>query len=288
MDASRSRVRRLVLALSGAVTAIVLAVASPAHAAVQGLQLVWSESDYSSTWWRSPDAYCPSGKSLVGMGTWLDYNDNILFRGLVPIQGNASNPIGAQAAAHEGLNGTAQQWRQTTYAICGYTPSGLVKIESGSPSSSTNLKTWTASCPSGKKVLGAGGTVHYGDGRVKVDEIRPNETLDQVTVTASEDQYGTGESWSVRAYAICAYPPPGLVRVRSAVSNGWNRSVGVSCPSEKVLLSVAGGVTANDMRRLRVTHLYPFDTDAAEAEVRTNSTSGLTGEVRAYAICADG
>ncbi len=126
---------------------------------------------------------------------------------------------------------------------------------------------------------------------MKVDEIRPNETLDQVTVVASEDRDGTGEAWSLRAYAICAYAPPGLVRVSATAANAWNGTAVVArCPSEKRLLGVGGGVSATDTRGLRIYNMRPSaDLSTATVRVTTKgSTSGVTGEVRSYAICADG
>jgi len=108
---------------------------------------------------------------------------------------------------------------------------------------------------------------------------------------ASEDQDGTTSSWSLRAYAVCAVAPPGLIRVRTVAANGWDaRSVVAQCPSEKRLLGVGGGVSANDMRALRIFDMEPsWDLTSATVRVTTKgSTSGVTGEVLSYAICADG
>jgi hypothetical protein len=258
---------------------------------VNGLELVTKTEGPSSTWWRSPDAYCSYNHSLWGMGSSQPSNGSILFRGLVPIQGNAQYPVGAEAAAQEDLAGTTTNWSMTTYAICGLKQPDLEVVDTGGPSGSSPTRTWTSSCPAGKRVVGAGGTIWYGNGRVKIDEIRPNETLDQVTVTASEDQDGTDSGWVLRAYAICATPPPGLVRVRAAVANGWNgSSVTATCPSEKRLLSASGGVSATTPTAMRVFEIRPSSgLSSSTVRVTTKgSASGVTGEVRSYAICADG
>jgi hypothetical protein len=259
-------------------------------ALVNGLELI-TKSAGGSDWWRSPNAYCPGSKTLVGMGSNQTFNGHVLFRGLVPIQGNAANPIGAQAAAHEDLTGTTSNWELTTYATCSSLLSGLEVAHTGTSSSSSATRTHTVSCPAGKRVIGAGGTIWYGNGRVKIDEIRPNESLEQVTVYASEDQDGTSANWSLRAYAVCAYAPTGLVRVRAAAANGWDRrAVTATCPAEKRLLSVAGGVESSNPTPMRVYQMMPsLDLKTATVRVGTHgSTSGATGEVRAYAICADG
>ena len=77
----------------------------------------------------------------------------------------------------------------------------------------------------------------------------------------------------------------------TVAANGWDqRSVVARCPSERRLLSVGGGVAASDPRAMRVFELRP-STDLSSATVRVTtkgSTSGVTGEVRSYAICADG
>ncbi|WP_438017439.1 hypothetical protein WMF18_42875 [Sorangium sp. So ce315] len=262
-----------------------------ALALVNGLELVSKSSGLSSTWWRSPTVYCPGGSTLVGMGSSQTWNEHILFRGLIPAQGLAANPYGTQAAAQEDLAGTTINWQITAFATCSRQLSGLTVAKADSASSSSASRTWTVSCPSGKKVVGAGGTIMYGDGRVKIDEIRPNETLDQVTVTASEDQDGTSSNWLLRAYAVCADAPTGLVRVRATAANGWDRRpVVATCPAEKRLLSVAGGVDASVRTAMRTYEMVPsHDLKTAMVRVGTKgSSAGVTGEVRAYAICADG
>ena len=140
-------------------------------------------------------------------------------------------------------------------------------------------------------MVGAGGTIWQGEGRVKIDEIRPDATLDQVTVTASEDQDGTTEGWSLQAYALCAAPPPGLQRIATVVNNAWDgRAVVATCPSEQRLLSSSGGVATTTPTPMRVYEIRPSaDLTSTTVRVTTKgSTAGMTGQVRSYAICADG
>jgi hypothetical protein len=258
---------------------------------VNGIELVTKTSETSSTWWRSPEAYCSAGKSLWGLGSTGPENGSVLFRGLLPIQGYAAYPTEAKAAAQEDLAGTTANWSMTAYGICGIDQPDLKLVQTNSGYSSASTRTWTVNCPAGKKVIGAGGTIFEGEGRVKIDEIRPNASLDQVTVTASEDQDGTTAAWSVQAYAICATPPPGLQRIATVATSGWDgRTVVARCPSEQKLLSSSGGVFASVPTAMRVFEIRP-SSDLTSTTVRVTtkgSTSGVTGEVRSYAICADG
>jgi hypothetical protein len=257
--------------------------------AVDNLHLVTESSETSSTWWRSPIAYCGYSNRLVGMGSSQPSNGSILFRGIIPRDAEPNTPVGTHAAAQEDLAGTPASWSMTAYAMCATPPPGLEFVEVAGSSSSSATRTTTAQCPGGKRVIGAGGTITGGNGRIKVDEIRPNEGLTQVTVTASEDQDGTSASWRLRAYAICANPPAGLVRVTTTAPSGWDgRTVRATCPSEKVLLSASGGVDVNLPTTMRVYDMIPTYEDATVRVTTKGDSGGASGEVRAYAICADG
>jgi len=256
---------------------------------ISGLERVQATSETSSQWWRSPTVTCNGSNKLLGMGSLQPANGAILFRGLVP-HTDGVYPDRFEAAAHEDLGGTSADWSITGYGICGAQPSLMSLHSTTSVASSAAKQVQTVNCPSGTKVLGAGGTILDGDGRVKIDEIAPNAALDQVTVTASDDQDGTSSNWQVRAYAICAVAPTGLVRVTETAANAWDgTSVIARCPSGKRLLGLGGGVSATDLHALRVYGLIPA-TNLASAVTRAiskGSTAGVTGEVRSYAICAD-
>lgn len=104
-------------------------------------------------------------------------------------------------------------------------------------------KSATATCPAGKRVLGAGGQIEFGGDQVLLDDIRPDPSLTSVTVHALEYEAGTSANWGVYAWARCAAPPPGLERV-SATSplNSGNKSVSVSCPAGKRVLGAGGDI----------------------------------------------
>lgn len=244
-----------------------------------------------STWWRSPKAYCTPNNALIGLGSSQPGNGSILFRGMIPIIGAGQFPTAAETAAQEDFAGTPDNWMMTAFAICGAQLSGLQLVQSSSAINSTSTRSHTVSCPGGTKVVGAGGTIIGANGRVKVDEIRPNDSLSQVTVTASEDQDATGSDWRVVAHAVCASEPAGLVRITATAASAWDgRAVTATCPAEKVLLSAAGGVDATVRTNMRVFSMLPSSNlKSSTVRVTTKGGSGgATGEVRAYAICADG
>lgn len=255
---------------------------------INNLELKTENSGNHSTWWRSPTAYCSPYRRLYGMGSSQPSNGSILFRGTLP-QG-VGLPSAAQAAAQEDLAGTSSNWFMTAYAICGDELDGQTMVWQRSVYSSAATRDVTVTCPDNKSVIGAGGTINFGEGRVKIDEIRPNEGLTQVSVFASENQDTTSEDWGVTAYAICATKPAGLIRVAASASTAWTtgQQVVATCPEEKRLLSVAGGVDASTRTNLRVFEMRPSALRSATVRATTKGGApGVTGNVKAYAICAD-
>jgi hypothetical protein len=94
-------------------------------------------------------------------------------------------------------------------ALCGAsaTPAsaaipGLQIVKTPSVDNSANAKSVTASCPFGKRVIGAGADLDNGVGNVMIDDLIPNPT--SVKVSAYEDDNGAPTVWRINAYAICA------------------------------------------------------------------------------------
>jgi hypothetical protein len=110
-------------------------------------------------------------------------------------------------AAQEDANGFAGAWTVTAFAVCANTPA-LTTASATTPPSSVN-KSATVSCPAGTLVHGAGGQLTpAASGLVNrslvIDNIAIDAQLRSVTVRAVEDEAGTGASWSLRAFALCA------------------------------------------------------------------------------------
>ena len=86
--------------------------------------------------------------------------------------------------------------------------SGLETVFATSASNSVDEKDVTVDCPAGKRTIGTGGLIIGAAGHVVLDEIVPSSATTvpgNVFVNAAEEEPPTPDSWSVRAYAICAF-----------------------------------------------------------------------------------
>jgi hypothetical protein len=173
-----------------------------ASAAVAGLQVVSGESDVATSFNKGTTIGCPAGKQVLGAGGDLTGGaSQVMMDDITP---NAALTQVTVFGAEDG-SGFAGNWTVTAFAICATPVPGLQRVAATSPTNSSN-KGVTASCPVGKRVLGAGGDITGGAGQVLMHEIRPNSALTSVTVHAFEDENGTTANWTLRAYAICANP----------------------------------------------------------------------------------
>jgi hypothetical protein len=117
---------------------------------------------------------------------------------------------------------------------------GLLRMAVSSPSGSANYQSAIAVCPLGKVLVGTGYEITGGNGEVVVDDFRvnggPATAPTAVTVGAYEiDEYAG--NWMVKAYAVCAEPVPGLVRVAATTPDDSAdfHTVTANCPAGKVL-----------------------------------------------------
>jgi hypothetical protein len=149
-------------------------------------------------------------------------------------------------------------------------------------------KSITVTCPAGKKVMSAGADATPGSGDVLIDDIRPDATLSSVTVRAIEDETGTTATWYVAAYAICAPPPAGLVRVAAtSPSTSAGKSVTAACPAGKKVVGTGAEVNGADgqilLDGIRPTlDLTKVTVNALEDQTQTAASWTVT----AYAICS--
>ncbi|BCJ62707.1 hypothetical protein [Micromonospora endophytica] len=173
---------------------------------------------------------------------------------------------------------------------------GLVRIATVSPTNSTDFRSVTATCPAGKVLTGTGYEINGATGEVVVDDLRPNGSAvsapTAVTVGAYEVDPFAG-NWNITAYAICANPLPGLVRITAVSANDSNdfHSATAACPFGKVLTGtgfemngVTGEGVVDDLRPNGSTVSAPtaVTVGAYEADAFLGNW-----EVSAYAICAN-
>jgi hypothetical protein len=171
---------------------------------------------------------------------------------------------------------------------------GLERVAASSASNSID-KGAIASCPSGKRVRGAGADITGGLGQVVLDDIIPNSPLTSVSVLAREDQDGTTSNWSVSAYAICANAVAGLERVTATTSGSASfQSANAQCPSGKRLLGMGADISGG-AGQVALTGLLPNHLTSAASPAGTRATTfsnedqdgvDANWSVRAYAICA--
>ncbi|MEH0937626.1 hypothetical protein [Micromonospora psammae] len=259
-EARRFGARASVVVLGLAVTAAVVAPASPASAAVPGLVRISATSALNSNDFRTVTATCPVGKVLTGTGYQLNgAAGEAVVDDLRPNGGPGTAPTAVTVGAFE-ADAFAGDWSVSAFAICANPVPGLVRVAAVSTNSSNDFRTVTAACPAGKVLTGTGFELTGATGEAVVDDLRPNggsaTAPTSVNVGAFEAD-ATTLNWDVTAYAICANPLPGLVRVSavSANSSADVRSVTTTCPGGKVLTGAGfevngatGEVVVDDFR----------------------------------------
>jgi len=165
---------------------------------------------------------------------------------------------------------------------------GLERVSASSPSNSSN-KSVTISCPAGKRVVGAGGDLNNALGQVTLGFVRPDAALSSVTVRGRENENGAANDWFVRAVAICATPPPGLVRVTAASpSNSANKSVTATCPAGKRLLGTGAEIDGGGGQAAPNDVIPGSSLKAVTVHgLEDGNGTGVNWRARAYAICAN-
>ncbi|WP_341720073.1 hypothetical protein QQG74_10350 [Micromonospora sp. FIMYZ51] len=287
-----ARTLALVLGVTGATLVVP---ATSATAAVPGLVRIAAVSATNSASFRSVTATCPAGKVLTGTGYEINGAlGEVVVDDLRPNGSTISAPTAVTVGAYE-ADPLAGNWNVTAYAICANPLPGLVRVTTVSPTNSNDFHSTTATCPAGKRLTGTGYEMTGILGEGVVDDLRPNGSTisapTAVTVGAYEADSFLG-NWNVRAYAICANPLPGLVRVTatSASNSTDSRFVSAACPAAKVLtgagyevVGALGEVVVDDFRPNGNAGTAPTAVTAGAYE---EDAYPSTWRVQAYAICA--
>lgn len=168
---------------------------------------------------------------------------------------------------------------------------GLVRVTATSATSSADSRTITATCPAtSPTLLSAGYELNGALGDVVVDDLQLH--AGSVTVVAYEaDPYLP--NWTLTAYAICADPPPNLVRLTAAGASSSSdfKSLVLDCGTDALLGAgfalgnATGEAVVDDLRPSGTPLLAPvtatFDAYEADPDYLPN------WNVSAYATCAD-
>jgi hypothetical protein len=266
-----------------------------ASAAITGLQEGVVTSTQPITDGVRVTASCPAGKKVFGARPQLvpatpgdlEFFGQVLIDDIRP----SADLTQLVVQAIEDEDGTDANWILKPHAICADPVAGLERVAATSSQDSSN-KSFTVSCPPGKRLLGPGADVNAGQGEVVMDDLRPDAALNSVFVQGVEDGTGTSATWSLTAYAICADPVAGLERVAagSSLDSEFGKSATASCSGGKRVVGAGGDVAAGN-GQVVISAMYPartFPENDAVTVLGTEDDDGTsaTWGVTAYAICA--
>jgi len=276
--------RQLVAAV---VLAAVVIMAEPA-AALPGLQVATTTTvgpDASGI--HTAVASCPAGTQLTGGGARLSTPGRVRLEAVSPDGGGQST-----FAAGIG-NGNTLTTSLTSYAICASAMSGyeIVQVEDRPPAGAS-MAAATATCPAGKRVIGAGGN-SAGKPSYVLDGIWISPDLTSVFVRTLRTADATpGTAPFARAFAVCIHPVPGQQRVMAstAFAQGNTKSISVSCPAGTRLHGLGGmlGGGAGSVGLASLQPIGPASTGGASVTASVLRFFGYNGfwRVEVYGVCA--
>jgi hypothetical protein len=157
-------------------------------------------SAYSSPAEKAVTVTCPPGTVTTGGAGNVTNGGRLTLDDVIPSADLTKVTVGV----YETQGGRADNWHAIASARCGAPLPGLQRVSATSPTNSVTAKSVTATCPTGKKVVGTGHELLSGRGQVHLDDVVPSPDLTTVRAEAYEDQDGTPNNWSITAYAICA------------------------------------------------------------------------------------
>ncbi|MFI9174819.1 hypothetical protein [Streptomyces lincolnensis] len=168
--------------------------------------------------------------------------------------------------------------------------SGYTYVERVSKLDSTSSRSVSAPCPSGKVVLAGGARIVGGGQRVLLRGTHPSVSSSRHTWSASAQEVsgGTRARWYVRAYAVCAAKPAGLVhrQASSKLDSGSPKSAATRCRAGTRLIGLGARVVGADHR---------VGVNSVTASRGLTSSSARAGEavstplrwaVISYSVCA--
>jgi len=234
-------------------------------------------------------AYCEAGDYVLGGGARAFADDPAADRLLAL---GEVHPIGAPrpgdgrhgytAYAAEMTPGTASDWSLSVTALCSSEPvPGHRIVETVTGTSSASPKSTAPNCGPGRVALGAGAYI-YKDPRepdplgASITEVRPVEGGMITSAVGREWPGGYSGEWTLRGYAVCAYPPSGY-QVRHTDAQG--RSATVLCTGTRRVLGA--GASASTALGGALPQRGP---EGAAVQAPRNAT---THAVSAWATCAD-
>ena len=176
--------------------------------------------------------------------------------------------------------------------------SGLVRIASArSADNSNGLKSASAVCPAGKRVVGGGAVINdHGAGEVMLSAAHPmkSDSTYRYDVIGQEPDGGFMGAWWIQAFALCAGPLAGyalVTRSTGEFSSATFQSAVVECPAGTKALSAgglvvaSGGGVASNVGLQLVRPSGPLDIARATGREGPGG-SAASWQVLTFAICA--
>ncbi len=188
-------------------------------------------------------------------------------------------------------------WSLEAFAVCGPELPGYEHVAAKNVDSDQRV-TSTVACPTGKRVIGAGGGIGDQFGMFSFDQLGPDSDGTSVTVTGVDDiTDGVRPGLrAVLAVAVCAFPPEGYEVSRPASATGQDdatlRTATASCPDDKRIYGT-GFSKRDDAGHAVVTSLSlnprssasPAGMRVASPDSQRPADQGIV--LAATAICAD-
>jgi hypothetical protein len=293
-------VRRRWTALTAAVvigaTGGAVAVVGPAAAAVPGLEAVSATLVASIDQVQSVTVSCPPGKQLISAGGYITGGAGaVTMDDLYPDP--SANTVTVTGVVTDPLYGNP--WRPTAVAYCANFITDLEWIDVRSPYDSAN-KFVTATCPSGKFLVGAGWSTEDAGGNVLVTGLVPknggsNVGADSVTVSAAEEA-AFSDSWLITAFASCAnLAGQNVVSTNTGHDSTDPKNLDIGCNSGDVATGggasvISGSANVGDML---FDDMVPNNVDTGTAptentvDAYAEDSPGFYWTLKAYVLCAD-
>lgn len=246
-------------------------------------------------------AVCPDGKRVLGGGARVvrvlggSTNGKVFVKSARPTSTLTSGGFVDRyhATAVEVRIGYADNWYLVAYAVCGDPIDGLQIVQRGSNELSSTqplVRKSHASCPSGTKVIGTGGSISGGvsEGSVSLRQIRPNQQGAYVFVEGIVDPGNFVPDFEVWAYAVCAKAPLGwhVVIDGNDFSPEQVQRTSVACPPGQQVLGA--GFTKGDNQGLsHIEYFFP-STTSSTSKVYLGGGAPLPPQpwnIAAWAVC---
>lgn len=259
----------------------------PAQAApgLTGKIAGYSSSALSDAPTKTVKHYCPPSKVVIGGGAIVEGPTHIRLTLLRPVQ--AGNYYEASARNPWGR----AQWKLLTYAVCADPPPGLQYVAANSGQAAGVVRTATATCLAGKRVIGLGARAAAEPNRnVSLVHMAPTAGGTATVAESVAAQGGEPDDWTATAYAVCAAVPTTILVGSGPSDSAGSKYADADC-GPGGLAAVGGalrGASAAGTGQLSFGQIYP-DPWLQGAVVRAGEDhDGYAPDwgMQAYGICA--